>query len=91
MKNHTKIYMDFFGYTIADFMPCEICEARVVDVHHINCKGMGGDPKGKKDVIENLQGLCRSCHEFYGDMKQYNGLLLKIHLKFMEANGITKK
>lgn len=26
MQKHTKIYMDYFGYTIADFISCEICD-----------------------------------------------------------------
>ena len=60
MKKHTKIYCDVFGY---DFHVCEICRGAGVDVHHIDEKGMGGDPQEKKDVIENLICLCRSCHD----------------------------
>lgn len=60
MKNHTKVYMDHFGYTIADFIPCEVCGTKAVDVHHLEPRGMGGSKK--KDYIENLQALCRKCH-----------------------------
>ena len=34
MKKHTKIYMDYFNFTIADFIPCEVCESKAVDIHH---------------------------------------------------------
>ncbi len=83
MKAHTRIYMKFFGYTIADFIPCEVCGDRAVDIHHIECRGMGGDPNGDKDVIENLQALCRKCHNTYGDIKAFIEKLKNIHLLFM--------
>jgi len=60
MKKHTKIYLDYFGYDAGDFIPCEICENKAVDIHHIEPRGMGGSKT--KDTIENLQALCRSCH-----------------------------
>lgn len=88
MKKHTKIYMDYFGYGIEDFVPCEICESKCVDVHHIISRKMGGDPQGKKDVIENLMGMCRKHHDEYGDIPEFVPMLQKIHLKFMEIHGI---
>lgn len=42
MKKHVKIYMDYFGYTIADFIPCEKCKSKAVDIHHIEPRGIGG-------------------------------------------------
>lgn len=78
--------MDYFGYTIACFIPCEVCGARATDVHHIDCRGIGGDPQGKKDVIENLMGLCRTCHNTFGDIVAYVEKLIKIHLLFMKNN-----
>jgi len=54
--------LDHFGYLPGDFIPCEVCGQKAVDTHHIEPRGMGGDPQKKKDVIENLQALCRSCH-----------------------------
>jgi 5-methylcytosine-specific restriction endonuclease McrA len=60
MKKHTKIYLKYFGYSIADFIPCEVCGSKAVDIHHIEPRGIGGSKT--KDVIENLQALCRSCH-----------------------------
>ena len=41
MKIHTKIYLKHFGYTIADFIPCEICSSKSVDIHHLIFKKDG--------------------------------------------------
>jgi 5-methylcytosine-specific restriction endonuclease McrA len=76
--------MDHFGYTIADFILCEVCEDKAVDIHHIEARGMGGDPQGKKDVIENLQALCRKCHNEYGDVPELKEKLKQIHLTRMQ-------
>ena len=48
--------MDHFGYTQADFIPCEMCGTRAVDIHHIYGRGKG------MDVAKNLMSLCRNCH-----------------------------
>jgi len=84
MKNHTKLYLDTFNYSTADWIPCEMCGSTAVDIHHIDARGQGGDPQGKKDVIENLMAVCRNCHIKYGDKKQYKQLLKEVHGKFME-------
>lgn len=77
MKNHTKIYLNHFGYTGDDFIPCETCGARAVDIHHIEARGMGGTKKA--DTIDNLMALCREHHLQYGDKKQYIEFLKDIH------------
>lgn len=77
MQKHTKIYMHFFGYDESDFIPCEVCGSQAVDIHHIDCKGMGGSKS--KDYIENLQALCRNCHMVYGDKKQHRDFLILHH------------
>lgn len=77
MKNHTKVYLNHFGYTGEDFIPCETCGARAVDIHHIEARGMGGTKKG--DAIDNLMALCREHHLQYGDKKQYMEFLKEIH------------
>jgi len=77
MKPYTKIYMDFFGYTIADFIPCEVCGQRGVDIHHADIKGMGGSKT--KDYIENLVCLCRSCHNKAHAHEITKDELIKIH------------
>ena len=77
MKLHKKTYITFFGYDEGDFIPCECCGNLAVDIHHIECRGMGGSIN--KDVIDNLMALCRECHEECGDKKQYKEYLFKIH------------
>jgi hypothetical protein len=77
MKPHVKIYLDYFKYDLYDFIPCEVCESRAVDIHHIEARGMGGTKK--KDEIENLMGLCRECHVKYGDISELKDFLKKIH------------
>ena len=82
MKPHTKIYMRHFGYGIDDFIPCEICGAKAVDVHHIDNKGMGGSKT--KDYIENLIALCRKCHDRAHDETIHKDVLQARHEQFME-------
>lgn len=76
MKSHVKIYHEAFNITPGDFISCEICGEKAVDIHHIHCKGMGGSKI--KDNIHNLMALCRECHAKYGDKKQY--------IEFLQAN-----
>ena len=89
MKKHTQIYMKHFGYDINDFISCEVCGGRAVDIHHIEARGSGGDPQGKKDTIENLMAVCRPCHIFYGDKKQYKEYLRDKHNKTI--NKVSSK
>jgi len=69
--------MSYFGYGVDDFIPCEVCGGRAVDIHHIDCRGMGGSKN--KDNIENVMSLCRECHMEYGDKKQYMDMLVEAH------------
>ena len=59
MQKHTKVYMQFFNYEEQDFIPCEMCESRAVDIHHLQRRTRN---KITNDYIENLVGLCRDCH-----------------------------
>jgi 5-methylcytosine-specific restriction endonuclease McrA len=77
MKNHTKIYLKHFGYGIEDFIPCESCGAKAVDIHHIEARGMGGDKRA--DDIKNLMALCRQCHLVMGDTKTHMDYLKTKH------------
>ena len=56
MTKHCQIYLTCTGKGIDDFVPCEICGKRGVDIHHIHGRGKG------KDVIGNLMALCREHH-----------------------------
>lgn len=84
MKKHTKVYLDFFRYDTDSFIPCEICRAKAVDIHHIQCRGMGGSKQA--DHITNLMAVCRLCHIKYGDLKQYKDFLIQTHQEFMTKN-----
>ena len=85
MRKHTKIYLDYFDYTTADFIPCECCGAKAVDINHIDARGMGGSKK--KDIIENLMAVCRDCHVKYGDKIQYKEYLHEVHKKAMNGKN----
>lgn len=83
MKNHTKVYLEYFGIDEEDpFIPCEICGQRAVDIHHIESRGMGGSKK--KDDITNLMALCRNCHIQYGDIQELVETLQELHNKVLE-------
>lgn len=84
MRHHTKIYMDYFGYDESDFIPSELSGERAVDVNHIECKGMGGNPSKDKEVIENLMAMTREEHILYGDKTQYKPFLKAAHQHFMK-------
>lgn len=85
MKRHTKNYLQFFNFTTADFIACEVCEAQAVDIHHIDARGMGGG-QGTDD-IENLMAMCRACHMLYGDKKQYKEFLKEIHKNHIQRRA----
>jgi hypothetical protein len=57
MRNHTKVYFNFFNYAKGDTILCEMCNSLAVDIHHLERRN-----KIKNDFIENLVGLCRDCH-----------------------------
>lgn len=80
--------MKAFGYDTADFIPSEISGAPAVDINHIFCKGMGGNPSGDKDVIENLIALTREEHIKYGDKVEYYEFLIRTHIRFMKKHGV---
>lgn len=69
--------MTFFKFDVSDFIPCEVCGARAIDIHHIESRGMGGT--SLKDDINNLMALCRKCHIDYGDKKKYMEFLKSKH------------
>ena len=85
MKIYTQTYMEFFGYDISDWIPCECCGRQAQDIHHIWARSIRSD---LHDKIENLMALCRICHIKYGDKKQYRDYLQEIHNK--KINGRNK-
>jgi hypothetical protein len=85
MKKHTKIYLEYFGYAGDEFINCEVCGSRAVDIHHIHNRGMGGSQT--QDRIENLMAVCRECHMKYGDIKKFIPMLEDIHYETLAKYG----
>jgi 5-methylcytosine-specific restriction endonuclease McrA len=84
MVKYKKIYIDYFDFCEQDFIPCEKCHGKAVDIHHIKFKSQGG-----KDEIDNLIALCRGCHDLAHEDKEFNNTLNEIHknnLKRHEQN-----
>ena len=46
MLRHRRIYFQSIGKGEQDYVPCEICGRPMDHVHHIDERGMGGDPTG---------------------------------------------
>jgi len=88
MKNHTKIYLKALGYDETDFIPSELSGKKAIDIHHIDCKGMGGNPSKDKDRIENLQAVTREEHLKYGDKQEHLYYLYTKHYEFLINNGV---
>jgi 5-methylcytosine-specific restriction endonuclease McrA len=86
MKKHTKIYLAYFGYDTSDFIPCEVCGDQAVDIHHIECRGMGGTKEVEN--IDNLMAVCRKCHEKFGDKTRYKEFLKEVHNDYKQR-GIS--
>lgn len=73
--------MSFFGYDVSDFICCEVCGAQAQDIHHIECRGMGGTKQA--DTIQNLMAVCRDCHIAFGDKKEHKEYLKDVHDYFL--------
>ena len=85
MKNHVKIYFKHYGYTPGDIVLCRACSNLAVDIHHIEPRGMGGNPN--KDVPENLIALCRDCHEKAESGEITKEQLQEIKQKYEDLQG----
>ena len=78
MQKHTKVYLNFFGYDKGDYIPCEMCDDKAVDIHHLERRTRN---KITNDYIENLAGLCRSCHIKAESDKSFNMYVRIQHLE----------
>jgi 5-methylcytosine-specific restriction endonuclease McrA len=87
MQNHTKVYLEYFGFAPGEYIPCEICESPAVDIAHIIAQSkFGKKRKHEQDKIENLMALCRSCHHEYDfNVKWTPEYLTAIHLKKIKS------
>lgn len=45
-----------------DFYRCAVCSSDSLSIQHRTNRGMGGDPKGYKNVLSNLMALCGLCN-----------------------------
>ena len=82
MVKHKKVYFEATGLSPVEFVPCEVCGGRAVDIHHIQPRGMGGSKS--RDTIENLMAVCRPCHhEADFGTKLSKELLNEIHLQYL--------
>ena len=78
LKNHTKIFMNYWGYDVPEDVSCMACHSPAVDIHHIKGRGMGSSDK--KDHPTNLASLCRACHE-KTESKKFNAF---VYTKLLE-------
>lgn len=68
MQAHTKAYLEHFGYGEEDFIPCEFCGKRAVDIMHIIPRSKFGKKRiDERDSILNLMAGCRTCHQKFDD------------------------
>jgi hypothetical protein len=66
MKPYTKTYLAYFNYGTEDFIPCEVCGRKAVDIAHIVARSkFGSKRKDEQDDISNLAAMCRGCHYDY--------------------------
>ncbi len=87
---HVKNYFEEYGYNESSFIPCEVCKAKAVDIHHIEPRSkFGTKTKHLQDHPENLVALCRSCHD-KAHSKQISKYELKdiVVLRIIRANLI---
>ena len=86
MQKHTKIVIDAHASVGIDphEIQCEIpgCGRIFQDVHHIECRGMGGTTRDYG--ILDLMALCRDHHNQYGDKVKYLERLKAIHLRYCQ-------
>jgi len=81
MQSYTKVYLEFFNLTTADWIPYTVCGQQAVDIHHIFPRS-----KWKKllNDINNLCALCRTCHDKYFAVK-YRGFLYDLQQKKIKS------
>lgn len=81
MKKHTQVYMNYFGYNKADFIPCECCGNEATSIHHLQFKSHQGG-----DHPRNLMALCFQCHDkAHNSNREFNDKLKAIHMRKFDA------
>lgn len=86
MKPYVTTYMKYFGYTVADFIPCECgCGKQATEIHHLTPRSLRKDLINK---IDNLMALNRECHDRAGKDKAFNDSLRLIHRRNLLKSGL---
>lgn len=63
LPKHIVNYHEGLGYSPGDYIGCEYCAGKAVDIHHIIPRSkFGSKRKDEQDKITNLIALCRDCH-----------------------------
>ncbi len=72
MERHVKNYLEAFGFSGMEFIPCEVCGSSAVDIHHVEPRSsFGSKRKDEQDRVDNLVALCRYCHNgAHGDLSR---------------------
>lgn len=64
MQKHVENYLAAFNYSGFEFIPCEVCGKKAVDIHHVVTRShFGSKNKDARDDVSNLVALCRSDHD----------------------------
>lgn len=64
MQKHVENYLQAFGYSGFEFIACEVCGGKSVEIHHVEFRShFGSTRKHEQDAFENLVALCRECHD----------------------------
>jgi len=83
VQRHTKIYLKYFGYSIADTIACEYCGKPASEIHHLKPRSLCSDAEVNK--ISNLIALDRECHEKAHNSRDFNEDLKVIHRRNVNA------
>ena len=63
LPKHIANYHQALGYSPGDYIGCEYCASKAVDIHHIIPRSkFGSKRKEEQDHVSNLIALCRVCH-----------------------------
>lgn len=76
MQKHIKNYLQHHSLSGFEFIPCEVCGCKAVDIHHIIPRSkFGKNRKDEQDHPSNLIALCRMCHDRAHQDKNFNNYL----------------
>lgn len=76
MQKHIKNYLEHHSLSGFEFIPCEVCGGKAVDIHHIVPRSkFGKNRKHEQDHHSNLIALCRGCHDKAHQDKNFNNYL----------------